>query len=80
LLRVHLWAGLRRFTGGEEVVEVEAATIGQMLTALGQAHPGLAPILATGVSVVVDGEMMSSRHGPLTAANEIYLIQRVKGG
>jgi sulfur-carrier protein len=80
MVQVHLWAGLRRFTDGAEVVEVQAATVGQMLTALAQANPGLAPLLDGGVSVVIDGTMVSSRLIPITAENEVFLIQRVKGG
>ena len=34
MAKVHLWSSLRRFTDGQEVVEVEAATVGQMLEAL----------------------------------------------
>lgn len=80
-LRVHLWAGLKRLTGGEEVVEVEAATIGQMLDALAEKHPGLAPVLKEGVSVAIDGEIVNgARHRALDEGVEIYLMQRIKGG
>lgn len=77
---VHLWSGLRRLTDGAEAVAVEAATVGEMLDALATAHPGLKPLLDAGVSVVVDGEMTVSRHQAVTAGQEIYLMQRLKGG
>ena len=80
MVQVHLWAGLRRFTDGAEVVEVQAATVAGMLTALAAAHPGLAPLLEGGVSVVIDGTIVPSRHAPISPENEVYLIQRVKGG
>lgn len=80
-LKVHLWAGLRRFTGGAEVVEVEADTIGQMLTALTDTYPGLGPLLKDGVSVAVDGEIVTGgRHRQVSAENEIFLMQRLRGG
>lgn len=79
--KVHLWASLRRFTEGAEVVEVEAATVGQMLDALARAHPGLAPVIKAGVSVAVDGEIIATnRAAPIAEGSEIFLLQRVKGG
>lgn len=77
---VHLWSGLRRLTDGAETVEVEAATVGDMLDALAAAHPAVKPVLDAGVSVVLDGEMSTSRHQPVTPSQEIYLMQRLKGG
>jgi molybdopterin converting factor small subunit len=77
---VHLWSGLRRLTDGADAVEVEASTVGTMLDALIATHPGVAPVIEAGVSVVIDGEMSTSLHHPVQANNEIYLMQRLKGG
>ena len=44
------------------------------------AHPGLGPVLDSGVSVVIDGEMVTGRFAPVDAGQEIYLMQRLKGG
>jgi molybdopterin converting factor small subunit len=81
LVKVHLWAGLRSLAGGEETVEVEAATIGQMLRALEVKHPGLEDYLEDNVSVSVDGRVIATdlTH-PLSAESEIYLMQRLRGG
>lgn len=81
LVRVHLWSGLRALAGGAEVVEVRAATIGQMLDALVKAHPGLEPAVEAGVSVSVDGKIYAyGLTEPVTEDSEIYLLQRIKGG
>lgn len=80
MVEVHLWSGLRRFTDGVEVVQVQANTVGQMLDGLVAAHPGLGPVIAAGVSVSIDGVLTASRFGAVSVANEIYLIQRIKGG
>ena len=78
---VRLWAGLRRFTDGALEVEVTAATIGQMLDALVAAHPGLGPAIRAGVSVAVDGVILTdTRHRPIPPGAEVVLIQRVQGG
>lgn len=81
LVKVHLWSGLRAFTGGAEVVEVRARTVGQMLDALVAAHPGLEGIIESGVSVAVDSRVIASAlNEPVTPENEIWLMQRLKGG
>ena len=80
-VKVHLWSGLRSLTGGQEVVEVEASTIGQMLRALEREYPELKQTIAAGVSVAVDGKVYSyGLTEPVGPENEIYLMQRIKGG
>ena len=34
----------------------------------------------TGHSVVIDGEMVTGRFAPVDAGQEIYLMQRLRGG
>jgi molybdopterin synthase sulfur carrier subunit len=81
MAKVHLWASLRRFADGQEVVEVDAATVGQMLDALEKAHPGLGPAIKAGLSVAVDGEVIANnRAAPVTPESEVFLLQRLKGG
>jgi molybdopterin converting factor small subunit len=80
VVEVHLWAGLRRLTGGAVTVGVEASTVGQMLDRLVELHPGLAPVVEAGVSVSVDGAVAPGRFTPLSEMSEVYLMQRVKGG
>ncbi|MFZ7092634.1 MoaD/ThiS family protein [Primorskyibacter sp. 2E233] len=80
MVEVNLWSGLRRLTDGQQAVTVEASTVGEMLDALTEAHPGLGPLLEAGVSVAIDGEITTGRHIPITEENEIFLMQRLKGG
>ncbi len=80
MVAVNLWSGLTRFTEGARVVEVEAKTAGEVLDGLSKAHPGLAPILDAGVSVVIDGEIAPSRHTGIDPGSEVFLMQRLKGG
>lgn len=78
---VHLWSGLRRLTDGVDVVPVEATTIGTMLDGLIAAHPALKPILDAGVSVALNGEIYNgARHQPVAEGDEVFLMQRMKGG
>lgn len=78
---VHLWSGLRALAGGAESVQVEANTVGEMLDALAREYPGLADMLEDSVSVSIDGAIIAqSLTHPVKAENEIYLLQRIKGG
>ncbi len=80
-VKVNLWSALRAHTGGQDVVEVEAANIGEMLAALEKAYPGLGPVIEAGVSVSIDGRIIASGLREAVAPdNEIYLMQRLKGG
>lgn len=81
MVEVNLWSGLRHVTGGETVVEVEGGTVGAVLDALVAAHPGLAPFIEAGVSVAVDGEIITGdRLAEVPEGAEVFLMQRVKGG
>ncbi|GHF47903.1 MoaD/ThiS family protein [Seohaeicola zhoushanensis] len=81
MVEVNLWSGLRRFTDGAQVVTVEASTVGEMLDALVKAHPGLEPFFADGVTVAIDGEVVTAQNdAPVTAESEVFLMQRLKGG
>jgi len=81
MVEVNLWSGLRPFADGHDRVEVEARTVGEMLTRLQEAYPGLTPAIEAGVSVAVDGKIIaSSLTEPIYPDSEIYLLQRLRGG
>lgn len=81
MVEVHLWSGLRSLTGGKQVVEVEAATTGELLRALVRAYPQLQAPIDAGVSVAIDGRIIASGLSePISEGAEIYLMQRLRGG
>ena len=81
IVKVHLWSGLRAFTGEQEIVEVPAKTVGDVIQGLVALHPGLEDIIDSGVSVAVDGKVIASAlNEPVRPENEIWLMQRLKGG
>ena len=81
MVEVNLWSGLKAYTGGQQKVEVEARNVGELLRGLVRTYPDLEPVIEAGVSVAVDGRIIaSSLTEPVSAENEIYLIQRLKGG
>lgn len=81
MVAVNLWSSLRPLAGGQDVVEVEAATVGELLTKLETAYPDLAPAIEAGVSVSVDGRIIaSSLSEPVKPDSEVYLMMRLRGG
>ncbi len=81
LVTVHLWSGLRSLVDGQQVVELRAATIGQMIDALVRDYPALKEPVEAGVSVSIDGRIYAQGlTQPVGEDNEIYLLQRIKGG
>jgi molybdopterin converting factor small subunit len=81
MVEVHLWASLRRFADGQESVEIEGKTVGEVLKNLAAAHPGLAPAIEAGAGLTVDGTFLGSgRNHVLDPEAEVFLMMRIKGG
>ena len=81
MVKVQLFTSLRAFADDLEVVEVEAKTVGEVLTGLARAYPGLAPHIEAGVSVAVDGKVYpSGLTQPVSETSEVVILQQLKGG
>lgn len=81
MVEVNLWSGLRALADGQETVEVDGATVGEILTGLVAAYPGLQDAIDAGVSMAVDGRIIASGlTEPVRPGSEVYLLQRIKGG
>jgi hypothetical protein len=72
---------LKHHTGGLTEVDLYANNTGELLIALVEKYPALKPVVDAGVSIVIDGKVMAySLSEPVHSKNEIYLLQRIKGG
>jgi len=81
MVEVHLWSGLRSLTGGQEVVEVQARTTGDVLRELVRVHPQLQGPIDAGVSIAINGRVIASGlTEPIPEGSEVYLMQRLRGG
>ncbi len=81
MVDVVLWASLKPFADGNDTVSVEANTVGEVLKELEGAYPALKPHLDSGVSVAVDGRIIShALWEPVRPDSEVVLLQRLKGG
>ncbi len=81
MVDVVLWGSLKPFADGNDTVSVEATTVGGVLAGLEAAYPALKPHLDAGVSVAVDGRIITNAiWEPVRADSEVVLLQRIKGG
>lgn len=81
MVEVNLWSGLRALADGQDKVEVEAKTVGEVLTGLVAKYPGLQDAIDAGVSVTVDGKIIAfGLTEEVKPDSEVYLLQRLKGG
>lgn len=80
MVEINLWSGLRRFAGDQTVISVDGSTVREILDALVKAHPALTPVIKAGVSVSVNGQIVTDMNSRIDPADEVYLIQRIKGG
>lgn len=81
MVEVNLWSGLRPFADGKDKVEVEAKTVGEVLSGLVALYPGLEEAIEAGVSVAVDGRVIaSSLTEPVNEESDVWLMMRLRGG
>ena len=81
MVAVNLWSGLRAFADGNDVVNVNAKNVGEVLSGLVAAHPALENVIQAGVSVAVDGKIIASGlTNEVKPDSEVYLLQQLKGG
>jgi molybdopterin converting factor small subunit len=78
---IHLWGALRPAAEGAEIVTVEAADIRELFRKLEEQYPGMAPHLARGIAVSINGKIFrDSWSEKLPVGAEIYLLPRIQGG
>lgn len=81
MVKVRLWGSLRQAADGRTEVEVEARTFKELLDRLAETYPGLAPQIARGVSLSLDGviyrEAWFTEIGP---ESEVVLMPYMTGG
>ncbi len=81
MVKVVLWGGLRDLADGASELEMEAATIQDVVSRLGADYPSLRAHLDENVSIAVDGEIYrDSLFVPLKADAEVFLLPKLTGG
>jgi molybdopterin synthase sulfur carrier subunit len=81
MAHVTLTGNLRRLAGGVAEMEIEAASVRQLLARLGQTYPALAPHLAEGVAVAIDGQIyQDALLQEIEAGSDVHILPPIAGG
>jgi molybdopterin converting factor small subunit len=81
LARVVLSGHLKDLTGGESEIQLDARDVRQLLRALGERYPALAPHLADGYAIAIDGEIFQDAwFAPIGPDSEVHLVPAIRGG
>ena len=79
--RVVLVGNLKRYTGGETELELEAGTVRQLFRELGERYPELKPHLEAGLAVAIDGQIYQDAWlEPIPSQSEVHLLPQIAGG
>ena len=81
LARVVLSGTLKELAGGASEIELEARDVRQLLRALGERYPALAPHLDAGYAIAIDGEIFQDAwFAPIGPNSEVHLVPAIRGG
>jgi molybdopterin converting factor small subunit len=81
LARVILSGTLRQLAGGASELELEVRDVRQLLRALGERFPELAPHLEGGYAIAIDGEIFQDAwFAPIGPDSEVHLVPAIRGG
>jgi molybdopterin converting factor small subunit len=81
MAHVTLTGNLRQYTGGIAEIEVEAASVRQLLSRLGADYPALAPHLEQGMAVAIDGQIyQDALLQEIGAGSEVHILPQIAGG
>ena len=81
MARVILSGHLKDLAGGEAEIQLDARDVRQLLRALGERYPALAPHLADGYAIAIDGEIFQDAwFAPIGPDSEVHLVPAIRGG
>lgn len=81
MVKVFFPSSLRQWTEGQAEVEMEAATVRSLITALDQRFPGIGRELDEGTSVSINGEIMADAlYEKIPEGAEIHFLPTLSGG
>jgi molybdopterin converting factor small subunit len=78
---VGLFGGLRDAVDGAESVQVEGATIRELLENLARKYPRMRDRIDQGIAVAIDGDIYRDNwEQPIPEGAEVVLLSRIAGG
>ena len=80
-MKVAVTGPLRDAVGGAASIDVEAATIRELMGRLVERYPRIEPLMDAGVAVAINGEIFRDNWSePIPAGAEVVLMPRIQGG
>jgi len=81
LVRVKLWGSLRPLADGQEILELDARNLKEVLDGISAEYPALQPWIERGVSFAIDGEIFRDAWFlPVSSEQEIVMMPYMTGG
>ena len=81
MAHVTLTGNLRQLAGGVAELEVEATSVRQLMARLGADYPALAPHLAQGVAVAIDGQIyQDALFQEIRPGSDVHILPAIAGG
>ena len=81
MAHVTLIGNLRQFTGGVGEIDVEAASVRQLFTRLGERFPDLLPHLEQGSAVAIDGQIyQDALFQEIGPDSDVHILPQIAGG
>ena len=81
MANVHLSGEPRRLAGGASTIVVPGRTVRELIEELDARFPGIRDHLTDGVSVAIDGEVMSNAdYVEIEEAAEVHFLPAIGGG
>lgn len=81
MLQVSLTGRLQSAADDEAVIEIDAATIRELLTKLVERYPQMNKHLDEGIAVSINGEIYRDNWGTsIPTDSEVFLLPRIPGG
>ena len=81
MAHIVLIGNLRQFTGGVGELDLEVASVQQLFRRLGERFPELAPHLASGLAVAIDGHIYQDAIlTPIPPKAEVHILPAIAGG
>lgn len=81
MVHVTLTGSLRQYAGGIAEMEIEAASVRQLLARLGADFPALAPHLEQGLAVAIDGQIyQDALLQEIGTGSEVHILPQIAGG
>ena len=81
MAHVTLIGNLRQFTGGVSELDVEATSVRELFSRLGQQFPDLLPHLEQGSAVAIDGQIyQDALFQEIGADSDVHILPQIAGG